>query len=72
VRAGYSNRPDKRCKGRSDGPVENPSEAPPPHRFVPPSPADRARRLTALRAALADAAPLFQARVRRDRQEGRS
>jgi hypothetical protein len=72
VRAGYSIRPDKRCKGRSDGPVENPSEAPPPHRFIPPSPADRARRLAELRATLKDAAPMFQARVRHVQEGGRS
>jgi hypothetical protein len=54
------------------GPIENSSEAPPPGRFVPLTPADRARRLADLRAALTDAAPLFQARIRREQEEGRS
>ena len=37
----------------------------PPRCFGPPTPDERARRLAALRAALADAAPQFHARARR-------
>jgi hypothetical protein len=63
VRAGYSNRPNERCKSRSSGLTENSSEAPPSPRSVPPSPAERAQRLAELRAALSEAAPAFRARI---------
>jgi hypothetical protein len=57
----YSSRPTDRCKSRSHFITENSSDAPP--RFGPLAPADRARRLAALRTALAGAAPKFQARI---------
>jgi hypothetical protein len=63
VRAGYSSRPTNQCKGRSHFITENPSDAPPPRRFGPLAPDDRARRLAELRTALAGAAPTFQAGI---------
>jgi hypothetical protein len=66
VRAGYSSRP---CGGRKSlipASPENHSEAAdPPRRLRPPTPAEKARRVDALRAALAGTAPAFDARARR-------
>jgi hypothetical protein len=65
----YSSRPTNQCKGRSEPFTENSADAPP--RFGPLAPDDRARRLAELRAALAGAAPLFQAHVRRGEEGSR-
>jgi hypothetical protein len=65
----YSSRPSDCCKGRSEPSTENSSDAPP--RFGPLAPDDRARRVAELRTALAGAAPLFQARVRRGEEGSR-
>jgi hypothetical protein len=65
----YSSRPTNQCKGRSEPSSENSADAPP--RFGPLAPDDRTRRLAELRTALAGAAPLFQARVRRDEEGSR-
>ena len=64
----HSSRPTNQCKGRSEPISENSSDAPPPHRFGPLAPDNRARRLAALRTALAGAAPTFQARLRTGEQ----
>jgi hypothetical protein len=52
VRAVYSTQPADRCKG-----------SPPVCRPVPPSPAERARRVAEIRQVLAGSAPTFQARL---------
>ena len=57
----HSSRPTNQCKGRSEPSTENSSDAPP--RCGPLAPDDRARRLAALRTALAGAVPTFQARI---------
>jgi hypothetical protein len=68
VRAGYSSRTAGRCKsGTTDPPQKSPDAAPPP-RPSPLTPEEKAHRLAALRAALAGAAPAFQARLRRGRE----
>jgi hypothetical protein len=73
VRASYSNRPTERCKSRKPAPPEIPADvASPPHHFIPPTPGEKTRRIAELRIVLADAAPLFQARIRRDQEGGRS
>ncbi|HMB07645.1 MAG TPA: hypothetical protein VKP69_28425 [Isosphaeraceae bacterium] len=64
----YSNCSQAQRKGRSHSITENSSDAPPTRRFGPLAPDDRARRLAALRTALADAAPTFQARLRAGEQ----
>ena len=64
MRTGYSSRPTGQCKGRSDSFTGISSDAPPPRRFGPLSPDDRARRLAELRIALASTAPAFRARCR--------
>ena len=58
----HSSRPTNQCKGRSKPITENSPYAPP--RRGPLAPDDRARRLAELRTAPADAAPMFQARIR--------
>ena len=58
----HSSRPTYQCKGRSQPITENSPNALP--RRGPLTPDDRARRLSELRTALADAAPTFQARIR--------
>jgi hypothetical protein len=63
VRAHHSNPTGERCKSRSGFLTEISLDAPPPRRFVPLSPGDRARRLAEIRAVLADAAPTFRARI---------
>jgi hypothetical protein len=73
VRAGYSNRPTGGCKSRKPTPPENSSDvASPPRRPIPPTNGEKARRVAELRIVLADAAPLFQARIRREQEGGRS
>jgi hypothetical protein len=57
----YSSQPTDRCKSRSDFITEISSDAPPPCRFGPLAPDDRARRVAELRAVLS--APTFQARI---------
>ena len=64
----HSSRPTNQCKGRSEPSTENSSDAPPTRRCIPLAPDDRARRLAALRTALANAAPTFQARLRAGEQ----
>ena len=64
----HSSRPTNQCKGRSEPITENSSDAPPPRRFSPLTPDDRARRLAEMRTALAGAAPTFQARLRAGKQ----
>jgi hypothetical protein len=59
----YSNQPWAQCKGRSDPFTEISPDASTTPRFGPLSPEDRARRVAKLRAALADSAPEFQARI---------
>jgi len=72
VRASHSSRPIERCKGRSAAPVQNRShDVSPPRRFIPLTPAERARRIDALRTALVGTALLFQARVRRGEEGSR-
>ena len=65
----HSSRPTHQCKGRSEPITENSSDAPP--RSGPLTPDDRARRLAELRMALADAAPMFQARLHAGEREER-
>jgi hypothetical protein len=65
VRAGYSSRPAGERKPRSPASPENHLAADDPPRSVPPCPAEKARRVDALRAALAGTAPDFEARLRR-------
>jgi hypothetical protein len=73
VRAHYSNRPTERCKSRSSAPTENFADVDsPPHRSIPPTPGEKERRIAELRIVLAEAAPLFQARIRHDQEGGRS
>jgi hypothetical protein len=67
----YSSRPTNQCKGRSEPITENSSDALPIRRFGPLAPDDRARRLAQLRTALAGAAPLFRAHVRRGEEGSR-
>ena len=62
----HSSRPTNQCKGRSEPSTENSFDTPP--RCGPLAPDDRARRLAALRTALAGAAPTFQARLRAGEQ----
>jgi hypothetical protein len=64
VRAGYCSRPDRERKSRSLGSLDiHSADAGPPWRSLPLSPAEKARRLDALRAALDGSAPTFQARA---------
>jgi hypothetical protein len=64
VRAGYCSRPSGEHKSRSPGSPEfHPADAGPPRRALPLTAAEKARRVDALRAALADSAPTFQARA---------
>ena len=65
----HSSRPTDQCKGRSQPITENSSDALP--RSGPLTPDDRARRLAELRTALADAVPMFQARLRTGEQGDR-
>ncbi|MBV8611301.1 MAG: hypothetical protein JO034_28055 [Singulisphaera sp.] len=58
----HSSRPTDQCKGRSQPITEISSDAPP--RSGPLTPDDRSRRLAKLRTARADAASMFQARMR--------
>ena len=62
----HSSRLTYQCKGRSQPITENSSDAPP--RSGPLAPDDRSRRLAKLCTALADAAPMFQARLRAGEQ----
>jgi hypothetical protein len=62
----YSSQPTDRCKSRSHFITENSSDAPPPCRFGPLAPDDRARRVAELRAVLS--APAFQTRPRAGEQ----
>jgi hypothetical protein len=39
---------------------------------MPPTPGEKARRIAELRIVLADAAPIFRARIRREQEGGRS
>ena len=64
----HSSRPTNQCKGRSEPIAEKSSDTPLSRRFGPLTPDDRARRLAALRTALAGAAPTFQARIRAGEQ----
>jgi hypothetical protein len=65
VPASYLSRPDRRRKTRRDGSPENHNpDDHPPRPAAPLTPAERNRRLAALRLALADAAPDFHARAR--------
>jgi hypothetical protein len=72
VRAGYSNRPDGERKGR---PPEGSKKSAPaddtPRRFNPPCPAEKARRVDALRAALAGTAPDFEDQLRQAGEDDR-
>jgi hypothetical protein len=63
VRLESLSQPNDPCKGRSPVLTEISPDSPPPHRTVPLSPDDRARRLAEIRALLADAAPTFRARI---------
>src|SRR3954470_13142288 len=73
VRADYSNRPSGHCNGRSAAADKNFSDDDsPPRPFILPTPGEKARRIAELRIAMADAAPLFQARIRREQEGGRS
>jgi hypothetical protein len=66
VRARYFSRPAGERKPRFPAPQENHPEADGPSpRSVPPCPAEKARQVDALRAALAGTAPAFEARLRR-------
>jgi hypothetical protein len=66
VRAGYCSRPDGERKRRSPGSPEiHPADARPPRRALPLTAAEKARRVGALRAALAGSAPTFHDRARR-------
>ena len=70
MRAGYSNRPTERCKSRKSAPTENLADvASPPRRSIPPTNSEKSRRIAELKIVLADAAPLFQARIRREQEE---
>jgi hypothetical protein len=61
----YLSRPPDRCKPPSAGPAGNPARAAAaPGRFLPTAPAEKARRVERLRAALAGSAPDFVARLR--------
>ena len=64
----HSNQPWAQCKGRSDPFTEISPHAATTPRCGPLSPEDRARRVAELRAALADSAPEFQARLRAGEQ----
>ena len=56
MRASYSSRPGDRCKSRTPDTLENlATTGTPPHRLIPLTPAEKARRLAALRAARARA-----------------
>jgi hypothetical protein len=73
VRAIHSNPTTERCKSRKPAPPEIPADvASPPRRSIPPTSSEKASRIAELRVVLADAAPLFQARIRRDQEGGRS
>jgi hypothetical protein len=62
----YLTRPPDHCKAPSGGTAEIPAlTAPTPGRSRPPDPAERARRVAWLRAALASSAPEFDALARR-------
>jgi hypothetical protein len=65
VRASHSSRPTKRCKRTPKNP---PADAGPQRSSIPMTPAERARRIDALRTALAGAAPTFQAQFRAGEQ----
>jgi hypothetical protein len=66
VRADYFSRTDGERKPRSPASRENHPEANgQPPRPIPPCPAEKARRVDALRAALTGTAPAFEARLRR-------
>ncbi len=59
-------RPSEKRKRRKSAFAQNSSPtAAPPQCFGTPTPEEKARRLAALRAVLADSAPAFQARARR-------
>ena len=64
----HSSRPTDQRKGRSQPITENSSDARPTRRCGLLTPDDRARRLAKLRTARADAAPMFQARLRTGEQ----
>jgi hypothetical protein len=69
VRAGYSSRPDRERKTQNPAPPRNhAAAADPPLRFRLPTPAEKAQRVDALRAALAGSAPAFLARACHDRE----
>jgi hypothetical protein len=67
----YCIRPTDQGKARSGNLTEFSPEAPLPRQFVPLSPDDRARRLAAIRALLADAAPTFRDRISSGESEAR-
>jgi hypothetical protein len=69
VRASHSSRPAERCKSTPKNP---PADAGLQRSSIPLTPAERARRIDALRTALAGTAPLFQARVRRGEEGDRT
>ncbi len=65
----HFSRPTDRCKRTP----KNPPAAAGPQRYsIPLTPAERARRIDALRTALAGTAPLFQARARRGEEGDRT
>jgi hypothetical protein len=62
-------RPSEKRKRRKSAFAQNSSPtAAPPQCFGTPTPEEKARRLAALRAVLADSAPAFQARLRAGEQ----
>jgi hypothetical protein len=66
VRASYSSRPPGEHKTPNPASPENHAAASDrPRRFLSPTPDEKARRVDALRAALAGTAPAFDARARR-------
>jgi hypothetical protein len=73
VRASHSSGPAEERKSRLPASPENHTAVPDaPPRFVPPDPAEKARRVAELRAALAGSAPASQARARRGEGGARS
>jgi hypothetical protein len=64
VSTGHPSKPSEERKRRKSDFAENSSAtAAPPRCFGTPAPEEKARRLAALRAVLADSAPAFQARI---------
>ena len=59
----HPSKPSEEGKGRVGLHRKFIRDSPPPRRFGPLSPEEKARRLAVLRAVLADSAPEFQARI---------